>query len=36
MSIQIAGHQIEVGESLNTFIETELKSNEKLLVRIFS
>ncbi len=26
MSIQIAGHQIEVGESLNTFIETELKS----------
>lgn len=26
MSIHVAGHQIEVGESLNTFIQTELKA----------
>ena len=25
MSIHIAGHQMDLGESLNTFIETELK-----------
>lgn len=26
MTIHVAGHQIEVGESLNTFIQTELKN----------
>lgn len=26
MSIHVAGHQIEVGESLNTFVQTELKA----------
>jgi ribosomal subunit interface protein len=26
MSIHIAGHQMDVGESLNTFVETELKA----------